>query len=232
MGVDLGADAVLERRDDLAARGVVLRVRRKDHHQVQREPDRVALNLDVAFLQDVEEADLDLPGEVRQLVDGEDAAVGARQQPVVHRQLVGEIQPRLRRLDRIDVADHVGDRDVGRRELLDVALVAAQPRDRQRVTLLGEARAAPGADRRGRIVVNLAPGHDRDPLVEEIDHPPQDAALRLAAQPEQDEVVPREHRVDELRDHRLVVADDAGEQRLAGAQLTNQVVADLLLHRP
>jgi hypothetical protein len=60
---------------------------------VERQPDRIALDLDVAFLQDVEQADLDLAGEIGQLVDREDAAVGARQQPVVHRQLVGELCP-------------------------------------------------------------------------------------------------------------------------------------------
>ena len=93
---DLGADAVLERRDDLAARRVVLGVGGEDHQHVERQPHRVALDLDVALLQDVEQADLDLAGQVGQLVDGEDAAVRPRQQPEVHRQLVAELQPALR----------------------------------------------------------------------------------------------------------------------------------------
>ena len=76
-----------------------------------------------------------------------------------------------------------------------------------------DARAARGAERRQRVVVNLAAGHDRNLLVEQIDQAAQDAALRLAAQAEQDEVVPREDGVDELRDDGVVVADDAGEQR-------------------
>ena len=59
----------------------------------------------------------------------------------------------------------------------------------------------------------------------------QDAALRLAAQAEQDEVVPRQHRVDELRNDGVVVADDAGKQRLAAAELRNEVVAHFVLHR-
>jgi hypothetical protein len=42
----------------------------------------------------------------------------------------------------------------------------------------------------------------------------------------------REERVDELRDDRVVVADDAREQRLAAAQLPNQVVADFLVNAP
>ena len=169
MRADLGADAILERRDDLAARGVVLGVRGEHEHHVELQADRVALNLDVAFLQDVEQADLDLAGEIGQLVDGEDAAIGARQQAVVHRQLVGEVQAGLRRLDRIDVADHVGDRHVRRRQLLDVARLARQPGDRQVVAFGGDAGAARGAERRQRVVVDLAAGHDRDLLVEQID---------------------------------------------------------------
>ena len=47
----------------------------------------------------------------------------------------------------IDVADDVGDRDVGRRQLLDVPRLARQPRDRQRVALLLDPRPARAADR-------------------------------------------------------------------------------------
>ena len=104
-------------------------------------------------------------------------------------------------------------------------------RDRQVVALPGHARAAGAAQRRQRIVVDLAARHDRDLVVEQIDQAAQDAALGLAAQSEQDEVVPREDGVDELRDDRLVVADDAREQLLARLQLADQVVADLLLDR-
>jgi len=212
-------------------RGVVLGVRGEHHHQIELEPDRVALDLDVAFLKDVEQSDLDLAGEIGQLVDREDPAVGPRQQPVVHRQFIGEVEPGLRRLDRIDVADHVGDRDVGGRELLDVALVATQPADRQRVAFLRDARAARPAQRRERVVVNFAAWHHRDRVVEQFGEAAQDAALGLAAQAEQDEVVARQHRVHQLRDHRLVVADDAGKERLAGLQLADEVVADFLLDR-
>ena len=226
---DLGADAVLQRRDDLAARGVVLRVGAEHQHDVERQADRVALDLDVPFLKDVEQPDLDLAGEVRQLVDGEHAAVGPRQQAVVHRQLVGELQPGSRRLDRVEIADQVGDRDVRRRQLLDVAAVAIEPRDRQVVALGLHPGAARGADRAERIVVDLAARNDRDLGVEQIGERPQDPALRLAAQAEQDEVVPRQNRVHDLRHDGVVVADDARKDRLAAAQALDQVVADFVL---
>ena len=153
---DLGADAVLERRDDLAARGVVLGVGGEGDQHVERQADRVALDLDVAFLQDVEQADLDLAGEVGQLVDREDAAIGARQQAEVHRQLAAELQAALGGLDRIDVADHVGDGHVRRRELLDVARLARQPAigissPSALTRCLAERR-----QRRDRVVVDLA----------------------------------------------------------------------------
>ena len=63
------------------------------------------------------------------------------------RLLVGEIAP-FGDLDRIDLADQVGDRDVRRGELLAVAVVAADPGDRQRVALLGRVLTAGAADRR------------------------------------------------------------------------------------
>ena len=63
MGPDLGTDPVLEGGDDLPPCGVILGVGREDHEDVQRQPDRIALDLYVPFLQDVEESDLDLPGQ-------------------------------------------------------------------------------------------------------------------------------------------------------------------------
>ena len=121
---DFRPDAVLERRDDLSARRVVLGVGREGDQDVERQTDRVALDLDVTLLKDVEQPDLNLAREVRQLVDRKDPAIGPRQQTVVHRQLTRELQAGARRLDRIDVADHVGDRHVRRGEFLDVAEIA------------------------------------------------------------------------------------------------------------
>ncbi len=128
---DLGADAVLERGDDFAARRVVLGVRGEDDGDVELEADGVALNLDVALLHDVEERDLDLAGEVGELVDGEDAAIGARQQAVVHGELAAELVAGARGLDGVDVTDEIGDRNVRRGELFDVALDGSHPGDRR-----------------------------------------------------------------------------------------------------
>ena len=64
-----------------------------------------------------------------------------------------------------------------------------------------------------------------------VDERAQDARLRLPAQAEQNEVVPRQQRVDDLRHHRVFVADDAGEQRAALTEAVEQVLAHLVLHR-
>ena len=131
----LRPEAILERRDDPAPARVVLGIGRCDDEEVERQPDLEAADLDVALLEDVEQADLDPLGEVRQLVDREDAAVRARDEAVVERQLVAEVAA-LGDADRIDLADEVGDRDVGCRELLRVAPVAREPVDRRLVAVL------------------------------------------------------------------------------------------------
>ena len=144
MGADLGAEAVLERGDDAAAVGVVLGVGAGDEQQVQRQPQHVAADLDVALLEHVEQRDLDPLGEVGQLVDGEDAAVGARDEPEVDRLGVAQ-GAALGDLDRVDVADEVADGRVGRRELLGVAVVAvhpARPAGRRRARRPGAGRPA------------------------------------------------------------------------------------------
>ena len=121
MGADFRADTVLEGGDDLAAGGVVLGVGGEDDRNVKREADGVALNLDVAFLHDVEEGDLDLAGEVGDFVDGEDAAVGAGEEAVMHGELGAEVLAGAGGLDGVDVADEIGYGDVGGRRAFDVA---------------------------------------------------------------------------------------------------------------
>ena len=56
----------------------------------------------------------------------------------------------------------------------------------------------------------------------------QDAALGLAAQAEQDEILPRQNRVDDLRNDCVFKADDAGEERLLRLEPGNQVGAHLV----
>src|SRR5271169_2802379 len=114
VGADLRADAVLERSNDFSASGVVFGICAEDDGDVEWKPNRVAFNLHVAFLHDVEQADLNLSGEVGEFVDGEDAAIGAGEQAVVDGELAREFVAAAGGFDGIDVADQVGDGYVGR----------------------------------------------------------------------------------------------------------------------
>ena len=63
------------------------------------------------------------------------------------------------------------------------------------------------------IVANLAAGDVGQLLVEQRGERAQDAALGLAAQAEQDEVLLRQDGVHDLRNDGVFVADDAGKER-------------------
>ena len=101
--------------------------------------------------------------------------------------------------------------------------------------LLGDQVLGKAAQRRVGIVAQLRAGNVRNGGVKQRGQRTQNARLRLPAQAEQDEVVPREHGVYDLRHDGVVVADDAGEERffrLRGrAQARNQVVAELVFDR-
>src|SRR6266536_3922111 len=86
----LGADSILQRADDLSPRRVIFRVRREYQHYIERQTHRIALNLHVAFLQDVEKSHLNFSGQVGQLVNREDATIGARQQAIMDSQLIAK----------------------------------------------------------------------------------------------------------------------------------------------
>src|SRR5580704_11435332 len=217
VGTDLGAEPVLERGDDPAAVGVVLRVRAGHQDQVERQPQRVTADADVALLKNVEQGHLDPLGQVGKLVQAEHAPVRPRQQAEVDRLGVAQ-RPALRDLDRVDVADQVAHAGVRGRKLLDVPVVPVLPGDRQVVALLGGQPAAPGADRSVRVVVDLAAFDCGRPLVEQAGERPDQAGLALAALPEQDHVVPGDDGPLQVRQDGLAEADDPGEGILTGAQ--------------
>ena len=78
--------------------------------------------------------------------------------------------------------------------------------------------------------MDLAAAQIRRLRIEQRRQRAQDAALRLAAQSQQNEIMPRQNGIDDLRHDRVVVADDAGKDRAVAAQPRDQVVAHLVLH--
>src|SRR5690606_25927939 len=81
------------------------------------------------------------------------------------------------------------------------------------------------------VVVDLAAGDDRHPLVEQPDEGADHAGLRLAALAEEDDVVPGEQGVLELGQDGVLVAEHRRDQLLPGGDAGDGVAADLLLHR-
>ena len=230
VGADLGPEPVLERGDDPAPVGVVLRVGARHQHDVERQPERVAAHPDVALLEHVEQRHLDALGQVGQLVEAEDAAVGARHHAEVDGLRVAE-GPSLGHLDRVDVADQVADAGVRGGELLAVPLAAVLPADREVLALLRarrRQRAHTGAYGWSLISQPATAGR---PLVEQAADRADEPGLALAALAQQDDVVPGEQGALHVRQHGLVETDDAGEAFLPGAHPRQQVLSDLLLDR-
>ena len=126
MRADFGADAVFERSDDFSARRVVFRIRGEDQRDIERQAHGISFNLNVAFLHDVEETDLNFSREVGQFVHGEDATIGAGQKAIVHCELAGKFMATASGFDGINVADEISDGDIWSREFLDKAFFRRQ----------------------------------------------------------------------------------------------------------
>ena len=69
----------------------------------------------------------------------------------------------------------------------------------------------------------------RDVLVEEAHERPHEPALGLALLAEEEQVVPGEDGDRDLGDDGVVVADDAGKERLVGLERGEEVVAEFVL---
>src|SRR5216684_6090478 len=230
MRANLCADTVFQWRDDFSARGVILGIGGENEEHVERKAEGVALNLDVAFLHDVEEADLNFSGEVREFIDGKNAAIGAGEKAVVNGELVGEVAAAAGGADGIDVADDVGHGHVGSGELFDETILARHPGDRSIVAVGGDFFAAGAADGFERIVIDFTARDDGHFRVEQVHEPSKNAALGLAAQAEKDEIVAGEQGIDNLRDDGVLVAVDAGKKRFALFDGTKQIAAELILN--
>ena len=80
--------------------------------------------------------------------------------------------------------------------------------------------------------MNFAAREIRHVRIEQSRQCPQDAALRLAAKPEQNEIMARKNRVDDLRYHRVIVSDNARKHWSVAActQSGRQVLAKFVLN--
>src|SRR6266508_491790 len=163
----LASNAVLERSDDLAARGVVFGVRGETEQHVERQANRIPFDLNVAFLHNVEETDLYLARQIWELIEGEDSTVRAGKHSVVDRELIGEHVTTACRANWIDVSNDVGNRHIRCCELLHESAVAIDPCDWRCLSALVEQISRVLRDRREWIVVHLTAGDDWNDVVEQ-----------------------------------------------------------------
>jgi hypothetical protein len=131
--------------------------------------------------------------------------------------------------DRVYLTDEVCDRDIGRGQLLTVTRVAADPLEGCRVALLGDQVLRMLRDRVEGIVVHLAAENNGDLIVQQVDHRADQPRFGLTALAQEDDVLPGEDRVLELRDHGFFEAEDAGEDVLTLAHLVDKIAPHLLL---
>ena len=111
--------------------------------------------------------------------------------------------------DRVDLTDQVRDRRVRGGQLLAVPLVRVDPADGHAVALGGDPVPTGPADRSVRAVIYLAAIDHRDLVVQQRDQGADQAALRLPTLAQEDDILPGEDRVLDLRDDRPVISDDS-----------------------
>src|ERR1017187_3272790 len=106
------------------------------------------------------------------------------------------------------------------------------PATRRLVAELPRQPAAPAADRGDRMVVDLAAGDHRRPLVEQAGQGADQPGLALAALAEQDNVVTGDQRPLQVREYGIAESEDAGKRIAAGPQPGQQVLPYLVLDAP
>src|SRR5437588_11409448 len=146
----------------------------------------------------------------------------------MNRQFVAEQVPAFGGLDGIDVADNVCDGDVRSLQLFDKARIAINPGNGCGILVQLDRLPSVSADRMKRIVVDIRTGNDGNLLVEKICELANDAALRLAAQSQQNQIVAGENGINKLRHDGFVITNNAGEKFLAPLEFADEVCPHLV----
>jgi hypothetical protein len=188
--------------------------------------------LNVAFLQDVEQGDLDAGLQVRQFVDHEDATVAAGNQTKVNDFFIGITEPKVGCFDRVEVTDQVRNGNVWCGEFLGVAFAAVQPSDAGIVTVLGEEFDRAAAQRCKWIVLQFRTIHNWNPFVQQSHHLAGKAGFGLTPKAQQDHVVAAQNGPFDVGNDGVFVAVNAGKDFFARFELDNQVVAELIFDGP
>ena len=125
---NLATEAVFQRRNDATAVGVILWVCRCNQQDVNRKTDLVTTNLHITFFKNVQQANLNALGKVRQFVNRKHATVGARNHAVMQSEFVTEVTT-FCDLDGVNFTNEVRDRSVWRSKLFAETFTAMHPRN-------------------------------------------------------------------------------------------------------
>src|SRR5208283_997943 len=202
-----------QRRNNFSASGVVLRIGGKNQQNIKRQAQWVSFNLNIAFLHDVEQPNLNFPSQIGQLVHCKYSSVSARKQAVMNRQFVRKIATTSRSPDGVNVPDDIGNRNVWRGQFLHVPLIPGHPRDGSIVALDSHFLSTRTANRTQRVIVNLAPCNHWNFLVKKLDQSAKNPALRLPPQSEKNKIVAREQGIHDLRHYAVLIPENAGKER-------------------
>src|SRR5688572_10093632 len=135
-------------------------------------------------------------------------------------------------LDRIDIADDVSDRHIGRGKFFNETVLAVHPVDLCLICVQLYLLPSVCAQWCERIVIDLGTRDYRDLVVKKVCQPTDDARLCLSTQTEKYEIVFREDGIYDLRHNRFIVAEYSGKESLATAQFPYEVRAHLVLDCP
>ena len=227
------ADPVLELRDDLARPVEGRWVRAEHQSHVEFEADREATDLHVPLFKDVEQAGLHQFVQIREFVHREDAAVHSRDESEMNRLFGAEAgaadDPRG-----VDLADQIGELGSGG-ESFGISIIPMPPGDRHVFGVsIGDRPSAGPGDRRLRVFMDgrLRYVDVREPFIKKAREHSHEPALGLSLLTEEQQVVSRQNRQDDLRDDRVIETDDTRKEIFSPFQRRGEIRSEFLLHTP
>ena len=146
----------------------------------------------------------------------------------MYRQLVRQIPP-LGNLNRVNLPNQIRHRNIRRRQLLAIPLLPTHPHNRRVIPLRLQDPPALRANRNQRIAIQIAPRQRRHCLIQQPDHMPNKPRLSLPPLPQQNHILPRQNRILQLRNNRILKPDYPRKQLLPRLNLANQIPPYLFL---
>ena len=120
-------DSVFKRRYNRTTVGIIFWIGSEYKNNIQRKSQLKTTNLNIPFLKNIKEGNLNPCLQIRKFIDYKDATVTSWNDAVVNYSFIREIQPQVRCFYRINIPDKICDRHIRSSQLLTVALAAVQP---------------------------------------------------------------------------------------------------------